>query len=324
MLDISLGSNIDTLSDTQLENEILVGDYLNGCIYPMNYINLINKLSKLPVIELLTDITYFETIMAIKKELQSETSNTLDKEAVIKVYNKKSKIIPLIESLGLQASLLHKQLFVDAEADAFVKMSSAMQNMETYDQYALGTMIDLYSAQTPDYSTKIIEKLKETEVICAAIMDLIAAITTKYSETNIKVPKKIEDMGIYLLEQLEIVQDFDTVPEYLMLLMNTLATMEQLLPQDTLDPWKNSVYLQLIEILRNPLKYYSYLKNDKILDGSISEQIGTLYPETYQLAISNLLDKLPKLTYQQQIIYLRQSALTPNDTELVTLCQNHI
>ena len=161
MLNISLGADIETLSDTQLENEILVGDYLRGCIYPTEYINLINKLSKLPMIELMTDITYFETVQAIKKELQSETSNTLDKDSVIKLYNKKSKALQLIEMLGVQSSLLYKQLFVDAEADSFNQASFAMENMSTLDPYDFGTMVDLYSAKTPDYSTEILNKFKE-------------------------------------------------------------------------------------------------------------------------------------------------------------------
>lgn len=323
MINISIGSEINPLSNTKLEIEYLVGEYLNGCIYPNDYINLIIRLSKLPMIELLTDVMYYDTVIQIKKLLESDSNELLDKDEVIKIYNKKSKAIELIDSLVNQSRVLYKSLFIQSEEDAFIRHSNMLNNMDTLNPEALGVSIDLYSNNDIDLSQPILKALQDVEIIGQSILDSLESITGKYVEDKIKTPKNIQDIKLYILEQMNVLQDSNTLPEYLMTLMEALRIIEQSIPKDELDPWKNEVFFELLKVLKNPKNYYSYIKQNKIIDPSISTIISQIYPETYDIAANLVIEKLDKQTYQDKLINLSQCSLTQDDSELITLCHSH-
>jgi hypothetical protein len=198
-----------------------------------------------------------------------------------------------------------------------------LNNMETLNPQALGASIDLYSNNDVDLSQPILKAIKEVEVIGQAILDSLESINTKYVEDTIKPPKGIKDIKLYILTQMAILQDSNTLPEYLMTLMETLRIIEQSIPANELDPWKNEVFFNILQVLKNPNKYYTYIKSDSIIDPSVSTIISQIYPETYDIAANLIIEKLDKMPYQKQIINLNQCSLTPDDSELIALCHSH-
>ena len=328
MIDIALGSDINPISNTKLEMEILIGDYLRGIIYPIDYINLLIRLSKLPMIELITDSMYLATVLEIQKLLKSDPKETLDKEEIIKIYNKKSKIPFLIESLVNQSKLLSLELNVAVQQEHIQRTNDLITSMDTLDPESLGQSIDNAAnfKQMPDLSTQVLQSMNQVIVFGEGILKSINEIQSKYIEDNQKIPKTIIDFKLYILEKVQSLQNVDILPDFLMPLMETLAYIEQQIPQDELDPWKLDVFFELIQVLRNPKKFYSYIKQDKIIDGSIGEAVGQLYPETYNIATELVIDKLNSnnITYQKQIMYLNQCSLQQDNSELVSLCHTHL
>lgn len=321
---ISLGSEIKPLSNTDLEVEYMVGEYLNGCSYPSDYVSLLLKISKLPMVELLNDIEYLNIVLNLKKLLVQDSKELLKPEEIVKIYNGKSKAIELLNNLVQKSKELYPQLYLDEEQSSFEQHSKALQSFETENPMHLGTAIDAYSTPPIDVNHDIITSIKNVGILGQGVLDLINSIQNRYSEETIKIPKKISDFKMYINEQTQIVSGLSLDPQFMMKLLTVLQKIETSIPVDELNPFKNEIFLNIIQVLRKPEMYYSFVKNDKILSSEVSSVIAEVYPQTYDIATNIILDKLQKVTYQDKIILTNNCALTLDDSELVALCYSHI
>ena len=207
IIEQAIGSEIKPLSNNHLENETLTGDYLRGIQYAPQFMELINSLSNLPIIELIEDQQFYNDSIELKKLLVDETTDLLDRDEIVKVYNKKSKAIELLKSLESQIDIIEPDMELQAREMARIKAEDKINAFNNADLESLYTLIDLHDQPEQDFYTPFIQSLQEFKIRVKGVNDLIDSIDGKYFEDKTKVPKKNKEFKLYILEQLNELQN---------------------------------------------------------------------------------------------------------------------
>lgn len=317
--------NIDKLSDQDKENEYLVSEHLNGSLYPTNYITLINELAKLPIISVTDDAAYYKLINKIRDTFISDINGCLDRDQVIKLYNGDAKLINLFQDLQ---DILVEQSDVLMNIDQNYIRQTIANQLATFDAAAddselLGKLISSGNQQV-DQNKEILDNVRDCIIACNNIISIASDIKDDFEELNYKPAKKIEDLQLQLLDLSSALVESNLPFEYSYKLTQIINMIQTNIPQTDLDPFKNDVFEMLLTLLRQPKKFYSYLKKNEIIDGSISSQLFQVYPKIFEQSVIPLLEQSEKKDYQKQLIFKNQCDLIDDNRELVTSCHNHL
>ncbi|MFN6269263.1 MAG: hypothetical protein ACK40T_02600 [Akkermansiaceae bacterium] len=317
--------NIDKLSDQDKENEYLVSEHLNGSLYPSNYITLINELAKLPIISITDDAEYYKLINKIRDTFISDVTGLLDRDQVIKLYNGDAKLINLFQDLQ---DILIGQSSVLLQIDANYAQKIIANQLATFEAAAddtelVGKLISTGN-QPIDPNKEILDNVTDCIIACNNIISVASDIKDDFEELNYKPAKKIEDLQLQLLDLSSALMESNLPFEYAYKLTQVINMIQTNIPQTDLDPFKNDVFEMLLTLLRQPKKFYSYLKKNEIIDGEISSQLFQVYPKIFEQSVIPLLEQSEKKDYQKQLIFKNQCDLIDDNRELVTFCHNHL
>ena len=317
--------NIDTLGDKDKEIEFLVSEHLNGTLYPSKFISLVTEVAKLPIISVDDDATYFKLINKIRNEFISDTNGLLDRDQLIKLYNGDSKLINLFQELE---TILVNQIDTLLAIDANYVQTKISNTLAAFDAAAddselLGKLISSGSADV-DPNEEILNAVRDCIVSCNNIISLASEIKDDFEEINYKPAKDIEDVQLEIIDLSSALLESDFPFDYAYKLTQAINVIQTNIPKDSLDPFKNEVFNMLLLLIRQPKKFYSYLKKNKIIDGSISENLFQVYPKIFEQSVIPLLEQSEKKDYQKQLILKNQCNLIDDNRELVTLCHNHL
>jgi hypothetical protein len=295
--------NIDTLSDQDKENEYLVSEHLNGSLYPSKYITLINELAKLPIISIQDDVTYYKLINEIRDSFISDVNGLLDRDQVIKLYDGDAKLLSLFEKLqDILVNQIDTLLAIDAEY-VQQKISSSLATIDSAadDSELLGKLIDSGSSEV-DPNKEILDAARDCIIACNNIITISSEIKDDFEEFSYKPAKKIEDLQLELLDLSSSLLESNFPFEYAYKLTQVINMIQTSIPQTDLDPFKTDVFEMLVTLLRQPKKFYSYLKKNEIIDGSISSKLFQVYPKIFEQSVIPLLEQSEKKDYQKQLI----------------------
>ena len=317
--------NIDKLSDQDKENEYLVSEHLNGSLYPTNYIILINELAKLPIISVTDDVAYYKLINKIRDTFISDVNGCLDRDQVIKLYNGDSKLINLFQELeNILVNQIDTLLAIDANyVQTKISNTLAAFDAAADDSELLGKLISSGSADV-DPNEEILNAVRDCIIACNNIISIASEIKDDFEELNYKPAKKIEDLQLQLLDLSSALMESNLPFEYSYKLTQVINMIQTNIPKTDLDPFKNDVFEILLTLLRQPKKFYSYLKKNEIIDGEISSQLFQVYPKIFEQSVIPLLEQSEKKDYQKQLIFKNQCDLIDDNRELVTFCHNHL
>ena len=92
--------------------------------------------------------------------------------------------------------------------------------------------------------------------------------------------------------------------------------IENSIPNNELDPMKIDEFDNLVELFRRPDRFYHEVKTNKIVSPEVTTKFAQIFQETYHQAVSIIMEKLDKLTYNQQIIKLTNCALPSDSIEM--------
>ena len=317
--------NIDTLGDKDKEIEFLVSEHLNGTLYPSKFISLVTEVAKLPIISVDDDAIYFKLINKIRNEFVSDTDGLLDRDQLIKLYNGDSKLINLFQELE---TILVNQIDTLLAIDANYFQTKISNTLAAFDAAAddselLGKLISSGSANV-DPNEEILNAVTDCIIACNNIISIASEIKDDFEELNYKPAKKIEDLQLQLLDLSSALIESNLPFEYSYKLTQVINMIQTNIPQTDLDPFKNDVFEMLLTLLRQPKKFYSYLKKNEIIDGEISSQLFQVYPKIFEQSVIPLLEQSEKKDYQKQLIFKNQCDLIDDNRELVTSCHNHL
>lgn len=317
--------NIDTLSDKDKEIEFLVSEHIDGSLYPTKFIELMIELAKLPIISVEDDATYYKLINKIRNEFISDVNGLIDRDKAIKLYDGESKLITLFENLR---DTLTSQVPVMLEIDRKYKenqivntlqaFESAQDNPELFGKLISGNVDEL------DPNKEILDATRDCIIVCDNIISIATDVKDDFKESNFKVSKSIQSIREEILGLSLALRELNLPFEYAYKLSQVLNIMESNIPKTELDPFKNDTYEMLITLLRKPKKFYSMLKKDEIIDGSISTNIFQVYPKIFEQSVIPLLETIENKDYQKQITFKNQCDLIDDNRELVTTCHNHL
>lgn len=317
--------NIDTLGDKDKEIEVLVSEHLNGSLYPSKFITLVTELAKLPIISVEDDATYYNLVNKIRNEFISEVNGLLDRDQIIKLYNGDSKLINLFQQLedilvGQIDTLLaiDKQYIQNRISNALATLDAAADDSEL-----LGKLISTGN-QEVDPNKEILDAARDCIISCNNITNIASEIKDDFEELNFKPAKKIEEIKLELLDLSSSLIESDLPFEYAYKLSQVLNMIQSNIPQTELDPFKNDVFEDLVELLRKPKKFYSMLKKSEVIDGSIGDNLFIAYPKLFEQIVIPLLEQSENKAYQKQLILKNQCNLIDDNRELVTICHNHL
>ena len=320
MINQAAGSDIGTLSNSKLETEILVGEYLNGCIYPAEFIQLIQALANLPTIDFNTEPEFYGLIQDLKKELVKESTGLLNRDKVIATYKGKGNVKQIVDRLSKLSDVLHPIYEKMAFDDSFMQESKKIDQFENADADTIATLIDIYDFQPVDFHQEFLDKLNEMKVKSKGVLDLLNSELPPYYEDKEKVPKKLKDVPMYLIEQLNKIQNTDFPSDFVLTLSSALTILENGFNPNDLDPAKTDEFECLLECLRHPERFYYYVKSNQIVSPTIGQIVYNVYPETWNQTVDIIVDKYDNLPYNKALTMLNECALQSDDQELVTMC----
>lgn len=317
--------NIDTLSDKDKEIEFLVSEHINGSLYPTKFIELMIELARLPIISVEDDATYYKLINKIRNEFISDVNGLIDRDKAIKLYDGESKLVKLFENLrDTLASQVPAMLEIDKKykenqiVNTLQAFESAKDDPELFGKLISGNVDEL------DPNKEILDATRDCIIACDNIIAIATDVKDDFEESNFKVSKSIQSIREEILGLSIALRELNLPFEYAYKLSQVLNIMDSNIPATELDLFKNDVYEILITLLRKPKKFYSMLKKDEIIDGSISTNIFQVYPKIFEQSVIPLLDSIENKDYQKQITFKNQCDLIDDNRELVTTCHNHL
>jgi hypothetical protein len=317
--------NIDTLSDKDKEIEFLVSEHINGSLYPTKFIELMIELARLPIISVEDDATYFKLINKIRNEFISDVNGLIDRDKAIKLYDGESKLITLFENLR---DTLTSQVPTMLETDRKYKENQVVNTLQAFesaqdDPELFGKLIS-GNVDELDPNKEILDATRDCIITCDNIIAIATDVKDDFEESNFKVSKSIQSIREEILGLSLALRELNLPFEYAYKLSQVLNMMDSNIPVTELDPFKNDTYEMLITLLRKPKKFYSMLKKDEIIDGSISTNIFQVYPKIFEQSVIPLLESIENKDYQKQITFKNQCDLIDDNRELVTSCHNHL
>jgi hypothetical protein len=317
--------NIDTLSDKEKEIEFLVSEHINGSLYPTKFIELMVELARLNILSVEDDATYYKLINKIRNEFISDVNGLIDRDQAIKLYEGNPKLIKLFEDLR---NILIDQVPIMLEIDRKYKENQIVNTLQSFemaqnDSELLGKLIS-GNVDEVDPNKEILDSTRDCIIACDNIIAIATDVKDDFEEFNFKVSKSIQGIREEILGLSLTLRDLNLPFEYAYKLSQVLNLMESNIPPTELDPFKNDVYEILITLLRKPKKFYSMLKKDEIIDGSISTNIFQVYPKIFEQSVIPLLESIENKDYQKQITFKNQCDLIDDNRELVTSCHNHL
>jgi hypothetical protein len=283
------------------------------------------ELTRLPILSVEDDATYYKLINKIRNEFISDVNGLIDRDQAIKLYEGNPKLIKLFEDLR---NILIDQVPIMLEIDRKYKENQIVNTLQSFemaqnDSELLGRLIS-GNVDEVDPNKEILDSTRDCIIACDNIIAIATDVKDDFEESNFKVSKSIQSIREEILSLSLALRELNSPFEYAYKLTQVINMIQTNIPQTDLDPFKNDVFEMLLTLLRQPKKFYSYLKKNEIIDGKISSQLFQVYPKIFEQSVIPLLEQSEKKDYQKQLIFKNQCDFIDDNRELVTSCHNHL
>jgi hypothetical protein len=144
---------------------------------------------------------------------------------------------------------------------------------------------------------------------------------------NFPKTKDLTNNSKYLMYLIELQNHMDELvgdPIVAMKLGMALDSLGQVRPQDTLDPYKQDLFMNLIELLANPKDFYKDCKTEKIIGQVPGMLFSSVYPEFQEKFMEMYLEDYEDMTFQEQINFRNCFGIPADNSELLQLTNTYI
>lgn len=296
-------SPIKTIGNNTLEAEKLVSMFFNGEILPNLYSLLVSNISSLPDIFLAGETSWnkdFEEINSILKNKKYDIF--LDESSLKKIYeNKDKKFQRLMRSIKFKADVYFNEILRDYKRKEDEDFEKKFLLMDMVDISTMGKIID-NSAPEASNVPEIIYKMKEISEKSSFILQIMSE-ENDYKLRKIKIPKKIEDFKIFFIDMQSYLRNVENEAIiYTFTLSTCINNLQQIIPKDSFDPFKEDVFFQFFSLLKKPDSFYNKSKKGELSGNEIGSYFNDCYPEYYQLNLEKFLQSYNEIDFNNQEI----------------------
>lgn len=313
---------ISTISNTELERELIVSKILCKILLPKDYTELRIMISEIPYIDT-------SEIMPLTYPANIVDKNELLKDNIIESYYK-GKDSKLLE----QFVLLHSEI-VSMIPIYNIKIAENVSNIINKISESTVTRLDfddtafaVNSTQSQSAETHNYDDIKNQLIFAKVHLE---NVLSKFGIGTGKIPKESKkvtmnlDYKIYLYELSTQSHMYISDPTLAIILGRTIDAISSFLPtSENLDPFKVDVSNNILMVLTQPENFYTDCKLQKILDPLVGTMFNHCYPEFYHKFLNIYLEDYDNLSYQEQITIRNSFGLVEDNSQLTNLCSSSV
>lgn len=310
---------MDTLGNPGLEAESMSGSILSGNFLPGNYMILRTLFSSLSIPE---SIQISFTSEELKKKLVDKLGLLKDKEiksfyygknpglleAVKMIYEECDELVPVYEQASEQSQRFHY--------DRTFKNISEQNDVS--EMAKIAAMSPPLTEETW-YITVTQKKLEILKSKLSSIVSLYGQTTGKVKEDKFEQKGRME-LKRFLTNLEENLPDMGLDPIVIMALYRSISILAAAIPNDDLNPFLIDVMENLYGVLCHPEDYYSYCKQEKIIDERVGRAFLECCPEFFNTFTSIYIEEYPKMDFQEQINFQKCFDMSQDNSQLIMMC----
>lgn len=316
---------LETVGNPGLEGEYLASRILHGNINDPRYLNLRMDLAGLSFVDASQELT--ELLTQIKKMVVGN-QGLIDRPVVKKLYfDDAPELTALIEKAHAEVtklSYLYNEAQTEKLHDSYFNMQGEIETAPmTYED--IGQIVNSYTIDNDE-----VAQLGQTKTELDRMEASLRNILTVSSKDNPKLSSKEIPANLsvkYKLFLTDLTNNLDVATDNIqisMVVSKGLDAITTTLPADDLDPFTTDVCNNIISALTDPESFYSKCKNDEIISPVVGQMFGHSYPEYYSKYSDIFMEDYEGLSYQAVLDFKKCFGLSPDDSELVSLCSQYV
>ena len=302
-----------------LDNECLASQILQGCVFSKDYQKLRASLCQMPAESICYEID--SLIQTLQKKL-------VDSDG----YLKHEKIQKYLKGTDEEVYSLFLELLpqVDKYFDTYQYAMKAKQidSLNELENKILSTQEYFDKVQAINQGNFAQERLLQLNrdsnylrLMHQYVYEIIGYYGVgKSANTKPKFHHWSEDYKMFLLKLSTELPDFVDEALLAMTVAKAMDAIFSLIPKDSLDPFKQDILDNAVDLLLNPEQFYSACKNGGILAPEVVVAYNHAYPEYYLLFAQQLLEDFDSLSGPEQDSLRRSLGLLEAQGDLVTIC----
>lgn len=310
---------MDTLGNPELEAESISALILADSSVPQEYVNLCMLMSSLSIPEL---PTIEEMGDAIKKKYIDKLGLLKSSHVVNFLKGKDEDMYLIFQLLYEESSMLYPMYEVSAQIEQKLHFEKVLQQtLEQEDVSDKQRIAQSHSAIGGKAWEHMVmsKKLEVLQNKLSTILSLYGSYSMRLKEKKNKNMDPIElKRYLTLLEQDLMKSGLD--PLVIMCTYKALCILAAAIPNDSLDPSKVDVMDNIYDVFCNPQDYYSYCKQEKIIDQKVGSAFYDAYPEYFKKFSSMYVEDYEQMDYQDQINFQKCFDMVQDNSQTISMC----
>lgn len=313
---------LNTLSDTDLEREIISAKLISRIVVPKDYINLKLKISEIKILDTseVMPLPYTKLVQLMDK------SNLLKEKEVESFYFGKNLQLFADLELLMDAANILIPMFDALVVNTFNEAANQIHDQLPGEGYTgMGMAVDSIAPKSMAMANYD-ELHTELRKLVAQINDIQNLFGTGVQKLSDKHKSLVwnQDYMFYIHNLQTHLDDYTDDPIVAMIVSKAIDCIGTLNPVTSQDPYSTDLMDNLLEVLQNPKDYYKDCKTGKIINEVIGKFFSHVYPGFCDKYASMYYDEYEDMTYVQQLNFRKCFGISEDNSQLVSFVTQNI